>query len=69
MSHKDCDREYGSRQTGMALEQQLRAYILIHRHKEEKANWEWCGILGTTKAKTLSDTPPPARPHFLLLPE
>ena len=40
MSHKDCDREYGSRQTGMALEQQLRAYILIHRHKEEKANWE-----------------------------
>lgn len=34
--------EHGSRQTGMALEQKLRAHILI-------ANWEWHGPFETSQ--------------------
>jgi hypothetical protein len=36
-------------------EQQHRAYILIHRYQNSKP--------------TSSDTPPPARPHLLILPK
>lgn len=34
--------EHGSRQTGLALEQKLRAHILI-------ANWEWHGPFETSQ--------------------
>jgi hypothetical protein len=33
------------RQVDTTLEQKLRTHVLIHNHKTEKTNWEWCGLL------------------------
>lgn len=35
----------GSMVAGKALEQYMRACILIPKHKAERANWEWHGFL------------------------
>lgn len=51
----------------MALEQALRAHILIHRNEAENNNrmaWAF-----KTSKPTPSDTPPPTRPHLLDLPK
>lgn len=37
----------GSKQAVMMLEQELGAYILIHKHKADNFNQEWSGILIT----------------------
>lgn len=55
--HDNRDEEHGSRQTGRALD--LSVYILIHKHKAERDNWEWCEFL--------NDTPLLSRPCLLIL--
>ena len=62
------DGEHGSRQAGMALEQEQRTYILIYRKEAERPNWEWHVLFETLKP-TLSDTSPSARPYILILPK
>lgn len=54
---------HGRKQKGMVLEPELRAlYILIRRLQAE-------GDTGSSVSKpTFSNTPPPMRPHFLILP-
>lgn len=33
----------------MAQKQYLRTYILIHKYEAKEVNWEWCGLLETSK--------------------
>lgn len=53
--------EHDSRQTGMALEQKLRAQILICVHEEVIATWDWHGSFESSQP-TPSNTPPPTLP-------
>lgn len=59
--------EHGSSQTGMMLEQETRAYILLQKNKAER---ELTGNGWTLKTSmpTPNDTPPPLRPHLPILP-
>lgn len=53
-------------QAGM-VSGELRSHITNLKQETEKAKWKWHVTSKTTKP-VLSDTIPPAKPHFLCLP-
>jgi hypothetical protein len=65
--HDRHGREHGSRQSDIVLEQQLKAYILIHKNEAagETLGRKW--VFKTSKP-ALSDTPPQSRLYFRMLP-
>ena len=64
--HDRHGREHGSRLVGMDLEQWLRAHILKENHRQREHTGKGMGF--ETSNPTPSDTPPPTRPHLLILP-
>lgn len=61
------DKEHGSRQVGMALEQEPRAHILRQLPQgRERATSEYCEILKDESLSPVIHPPPPTRPHLLI---
>lgn len=56
------------KQTGMALQQQLRAQLFMHKRETTRANWKGRGHF-KTQSPSPSKTHFPTRPYLTILPE